>query len=249
MATNNGGPTIEYIEPREIKIDGTYNRDLNLRHAVKMQKELKADSVKIEVNIRDDRTISCFSGQHRLRAWVGKYGDQKPIRCIVWRGLSIAEETDRYRIANIKLNPRAYDDLKINRRQDCEVTLTTDDILRKYGFAWGPRFTAETLTTPKNLSALKKHANWKEAFNGTISTLNECYKNQKGLTATCVWKTIFLFLVKYMSMPGFDMKAFRKRMATVTAEWLYKTLSKVSNGARVDVIADVCGKGFMSKIS
>lgn len=92
-----GGNEYEYrfIRPSQIKVDTSYQRELDQRRDAKIIKNFNANIFnEPKVSYRDGK-YWVFDGQHSVAAWIAKFGD-KPIYCKVYKGLTWLEEVELF---------------------------------------------------------------------------------------------------------------------------------------------------------
>lgn len=119
--TNNAEHILEghtagykYIKASMIRIDTEYQRAISKSKINRMVKEWNIDICDpLKVSQRKDGTYWVFDGGHRLTAHKIMYGDDAPIMCRVYTGLTYAEEVRLFRDQNgIHTSVATRDDLR-----------------------------------------------------------------------------------------------------------------------------------------
>ncbi len=83
----------DWVNIAEIKVDPRVQRRLNAAFVDKLAQEFDPDVFgTITVNIRDDGTVSCVDGQHRVAALRQLGWDDQKVECEVHRSLDLRQE-------------------------------------------------------------------------------------------------------------------------------------------------------------
>jgi hypothetical protein len=101
------------LRPSEIKIDARFQRELDEKRAKRMAKALDPKRLGHPVvSIRNDGTHVCLDGQHRVKAMLIA-GNDDPILCDAWDGLTLEEEAALFLLLQEERNPvRVFDKFK-----------------------------------------------------------------------------------------------------------------------------------------
>lgn len=85
---------IKEVYPSQMHVDLRYQRDIRNTHVKKIFGDFNINKVQMpRVSLRDDGNYYIMDGDHTVAVWKMKYGD-KPIKCIVYYGLTWEEEAE-----------------------------------------------------------------------------------------------------------------------------------------------------------
>lgn len=121
-----GGHEFEFkaIRPSQMKVDRLYQRELDQKRVEKIAREWDGDLMnEPKISYRDGQ-YWVFNGQHTTAAWRAiNHGEDKPINCKVFKGMTWLEECDAFVKQNgISKDPTTNDKLKAaNNSKDPEV--------------------------------------------------------------------------------------------------------------------------------
>lgn len=83
------------VDPRTIRFDGMYQRELDNKRVEKIVKNWNDDVFNApKVSLRDG-VLWCFDGMHSTVAWLKKFGN-KPMPCKVYKGLTWLDECNLF---------------------------------------------------------------------------------------------------------------------------------------------------------
>lgn len=101
-----------YLKPDQIKIDPLYQRRLDTNRVNRIAKEFNGDLFnEPKVSYRDGQ-FWVFNGQHSIAAWRKYYGENKPVQCKVYKGMTWLEECEAFIAQNgISVDPTTNDKL------------------------------------------------------------------------------------------------------------------------------------------
>lgn len=110
------GHTFEYkpLNPSAVLVDPLYQRDLKQNNVNKITAEWDYDLVnEPKVSQRADGKLYVFNGQHTLAAWRIHEGENTPIICKVYRGLTWDEEKNLFLLQNgISSDPTTFEKIR-----------------------------------------------------------------------------------------------------------------------------------------
>ena len=112
--TKDGHPTkMMQIAPSLIRVCESYQRHVPSAEVDKLVKEWDVDLCEpIKVSFRDG-VYWVFDGQHRTLAWIVIYGENKPINCVVYYGMTETEEEEAFVKQSGRVVPiRTFDKLR-----------------------------------------------------------------------------------------------------------------------------------------
>ena len=89
--------TVEMLPPNAISIDRQYQRGIARDHVNRIVREFDPLAIGTPyISKRDDGTYWCMDGQHRLAALIELRRGDVPIPMVVFTGLSVGEEADKF---------------------------------------------------------------------------------------------------------------------------------------------------------
>ena len=131
------GHEFEYklLRPSQIRVDPLYQRKLDPRRVERIIREFDGDIFnEPKVSYRDG-VYWVFDGQHSLAVWMKVYGDDKPILCKVFKGMTWLDECEAFRKQNgIDKDPTTTDDLRAAYNAKVPEIVDMVDKTRMCGF-------------------------------------------------------------------------------------------------------------------
>lgn len=130
---------IELIKPEQVTVDITVQRILDQRRSGGIAGKLRRDAIGVPiVSHRAGGGYFVVDGQHRLEALrVAGFGDQ-PIRMNVFKGLTIEEEAELFRLFNATKALSAIDRFRIGLVERDPKLLAINDIVERNGYTTKP---------------------------------------------------------------------------------------------------------------
>lgn len=88
---------VEMLRPTQIQVDRQYQRPLHRDHVTKIMRSFDPLAIgTVTVSQRDDGSYWVIDGQHRLAALIEMGRGDRPIPCVVYTGLSVGQEADKF---------------------------------------------------------------------------------------------------------------------------------------------------------
>lgn len=123
------------IEPALLTVDHTVQRPLDGVRVAQIAADFEVDSLNvITVSERPDGTQHIVDGQHRIAAMrvIGK--DTIPVRCVLWKGLSRADEAAMWRRLNNTRQIQVLDKFRVRIVEGDPVACTLNELLQSHGW-------------------------------------------------------------------------------------------------------------------
>lgn len=128
-------PDIKDIAAQQLIVDHSVQRSLDSGRVHRMAVDYQANAIgAIVVNHRTDGTFHVVDGQHRVAATLAAgYGD-KELTCLVYHGLSKAEEAGMFRRLNNSRAVQALDKFRVRVVEGEQVAVLLNNILARNGW-------------------------------------------------------------------------------------------------------------------
>jgi hypothetical protein len=123
------------IEPVLLTVDQTVQRPLDGVRVAQIAADFEPESLGvITVSERADGTHHIIDGQHRIAAMrvIGK--DKTPVNCVLWRGLSRAEEAAMFRRLNNTRQVQVLDRFRVRIVEGDRVACQLNELLEAHGW-------------------------------------------------------------------------------------------------------------------
>lgn len=85
-----------FLRPSQIQVDPMYQRRLDTTRVDKIAKDFNGDTFNEPKVSNRDGQYWVFDGQHTLAAWRKMHGEDKPIYCKVFKGMTWLDECKRF---------------------------------------------------------------------------------------------------------------------------------------------------------
>jgi hypothetical protein len=127
--------TIEMLAPDNIGVDRQYQRAIARDHVNRIIREFDPLAIGTPyVSKRDDGSYWCIDGQHRLAALVEMGRGHIQIPCVVFTGLSVGEEADKFFMQSRVRRMHSIDLFKARLFAGDDTALLIQQVANKYGF-------------------------------------------------------------------------------------------------------------------
>lgn len=126
---------VELLRPTQIQVDRQYQRPLHRDHVTKIMREFDRLAIgTLTVSQREDGSYWVIDGQHRLAALIEMGRGDRPIPCIVYTGLSVGQEADKFFMQSRVRRIHPIDLFKARLFAGDPVALGINRIVTSHGF-------------------------------------------------------------------------------------------------------------------
>lgn len=130
--------TVMDIEPVLLTVDHTVQRPLDTVRVNAIAADFRRDALGVvTVSERGDGTHHVVDGQHRLAAAHVCGQAEEPVTCVLWRGLSLAEEAAMFRFLNNTRRVEAIDKFRVRIIEGDLVACKLNALLADNGWTIG----------------------------------------------------------------------------------------------------------------
>lgn len=128
-------PRVEAIPAEKLIVDRRVQRGVDKARVVKIVSDFHSDSLGAAVvSRRDDGTNHVVDGQHRVAAVVAAGREKDPITCLVYEGLTLAEEAAMFRRLNNTRAVMPVDRFRVRVVEGERNAVVLNNILIRHGW-------------------------------------------------------------------------------------------------------------------
>lgn len=125
----------EMLRPVDLQIDERVQRTLIPSYVKRLAADLRVTELGVfTVNRRPDGDLIVLDGQHRRAALIEAGLGEIPVKCDVYRGLSLAEEAAKFRACNTQRQTIALDDFLVGVVEGDEECVAINTLIEAHGF-------------------------------------------------------------------------------------------------------------------
>ena len=128
-------PQLEDLPVAKLTVDHTVQRAVDKPRVDKIVKDYQRSALgTIVVSRRDDGTHHVIDGQHRVQATIAVGLGDETVPCLVYSGLSRAEEASMFRRLNNTRVVQAVDKFRVRVVEGDPVAVTLNNLLSRHGW-------------------------------------------------------------------------------------------------------------------
>lgn len=132
-------PEVQQLAVTALTVDPDVQRALDKTRVDKIAKQYRFDALGvIIVSQRRDQTYHVIDGQHRVAATIAAGFGDRSVSCLIYRGLSLADEAAMFRHLNNTRQVMPVDKFRVRVIEGDPVAVTLNHILNTHGWRVEP---------------------------------------------------------------------------------------------------------------